>query len=111
MYTRKANPTKTLPFRSGVTCIFSLAYWKASGRRYETVWPLLQAKHTLEYILKMQIQEKREALGRIQQQTSSIQIKLHKAAQQLLAAGGDSAESAPPQMDGVPDGPAAMDTN
>jgi hypothetical protein len=56
----------------------------------------MQARHTLEHILRTQIQQKRDALKQVQQQTQDIQQKIAAAVQQLATPVGDSAESAAP---------------
>jgi hypothetical protein len=56
----------------------------------------VQARHTLEHILRTQIQQKRDALKQVQQQTQDIQQKITAAVQQLATPVGDSAESAAP---------------
>lgn len=56
---------------------------------------LLQARHTLEYMLQMQIKQKKDALQQLRQKTADIRRALMSAANDIVAAGGDSAESVP----------------
>eukprot|EP00877_Chromochloris_zofingiensis_P009548 jgi/Chrzof1/4847/Cz15g01130.t1 len=55
----------------------------------------IQARHTLEYMLQMQIKQKKDALQQLRQKTADIRRALMSAANDIVAAGGDSAESVP----------------
>jgi hypothetical protein len=70
--------------------------------------PPLQARHTLEEMLRQQIAKKRDALAGLRREVAGIREQLSAAAAALAAAGGDAAESA---RQAAPAAPAAMDTS